>query len=118
MRTHRVRRRDARNNQEYPEASGSQRRVMIPEAYLHVLLEQIVVRVEAPSPGQTKHSESGSSLVSQREHKPAVRIVARENHPIMVQHDFLGHRDHIERSVETPHGVTGNIVPRGRSIAA
>ena len=75
-RTHRVRRRDARNNQEYSEALGSQRRVMIPDAYLHALLEQIAVRAEAPSPGQTEHSESGSSLISQREHEPAPRVVA------------------------------------------
>ena len=83
-RTRRVRRRDARNNQEYPEALGLQRRVMIPEAYLHALLEQIAVRAEALSPGQTEYSDSSSSLADQREHEPAARIVAQENRPIMV----------------------------------
>ena len=57
-RTRRVQRRDARNNQEHYEVPGSQRRVMIPEAYLHALLEQIAVRAEALSPGQTEQSES------------------------------------------------------------
>ena len=116
-RTRRVRRRDARNNREHSEASGSQRRVMIPEAYLHALLEQIAVRAGALSPGQTEQSDSGSSLVSQREHELAPRVATQENHPETIQHDFLGHRDRIKRSVETPHGVTGNTVPRGRSIA-
>ena len=75
-RTRRVWRRDARNNQEYSEASRSQRRVMILEAYLHALLEQIAVRAEAPSPDRIEHSESGSSLISQRDHEPAARIIA------------------------------------------
>ena len=66
---------------------------MIPEAYLHALLEQIIVQAEALSPGQTEYSESGSSLANQREREPAARIVTQENHPIMVQHDFLSHRD-------------------------
>ena len=57
---------------------------MIPEAYLHALLEQIAVRAKALSLGRTEHSESGFSLASQKEHEPVARIVARENHPIMV----------------------------------
>ena len=91
---------------------------MIPEAYLHALLEQIAARAEAPSPDRIEHSESGSSLISQREHELGARIVARENPPVAVQHDFLSHKGRPERSVETPHGATGNTIPKGCSIVA
>ena len=91
---------------------------MVSEAYLQGLLEQIVGQVEGGDADQTEYYESGSFFNDQREHEPIARIISRENHPVMVQNDFLGHKDQVERNDEAPYGVTSNTIPRVRPVAA
>ena len=92
---------------------------MVSKAYLQGLLEQIAIQTKVPGADQTEYSESGSSLNDQRENELAQIIIMYENpnHPIMVQHDFLGQGGQTRCNIEAPCGKTGKTVPRVSPIA-
>ena len=86
---------------------------MVFEAYLQDLLEQIAVQTEAPGANQTEYSKLGSSSVDQRENALVqIVIIENPNHPVMVQHGFLGQGGQIRHNVKAPYGEIGNNVPR------